>query len=77
MDKIVQVTFVLPKIPVEDFTDFVKTISPEIEKDISEYLYLIMPAMQNNPRQLKRFLNNLSLQTGIIQNKDLARAQGD
>ena len=47
MDKIVQVTFRLPHIPV------------------------IMPAIQHNPRRLKRFINNASLLEGLLRNSKM------
>jgi len=70
MDKIVQVTFNLPQIQIKDFESFIKEKSPGINEKISPHLPLIIPTMKNNPRQLKRFLNNLSLQAGIISNKE-------
>lgn len=69
MDKIVQVTFNLPRIPARDFESFVEKNIPQRLKHILPHLPLIMPAMQNNPRQLKRFLNNLSLQEGLLKNR--------
>ncbi len=69
MDKIVQVTFNLPQIPEKDFELFVEKVNPEIKDDISPFLTLIIPAMQNNPRQLKRFLNNLNLHQGLLKDK--------
>ena len=71
MDKIVQVTFNLPQIQENDFEPFIKKISPSINEKISSHLPLIIPAMQNNPRQMKRFLNNLSLQDAIRRNKGI------
>ena len=71
MDKVVQVTFNLPKIPEDDFKSFMETISPRMSQAISAHLPMLMPAMQNNPRQFKRFLNNLSLQAGILENKQI------
>ncbi|MDY6853135.1 MAG: SUMF1/EgtB/PvdO family nonheme iron enzyme [Thermodesulfobacteriota bacterium] len=69
MDKIVQVTFNLPQIQETDFKPFIEKISPDINEKVSSHLPLIIPAMQNNPRQMKRFLNNLSLQDAIQRNK--------
>jgi formylglycine-generating enzyme required for sulfatase activity len=71
MDKIVQVTFNLPQILGNDFESFIRNISPDISEKVSSHLPLIIPAMQNNPRQMKRFLNNLSLQDAIQRNKGI------
>jgi formylglycine-generating enzyme required for sulfatase activity/Cdc6-like AAA superfamily ATPase len=68
MEKIVQVTFKLPPIPTDDFKPLVKKINPRILKDLTPHLDLIMPAMHHNPRQLKRFLNNLNLLEGLLKN---------
>ena len=71
MDKIVQVTFNLPQVTEKDFESYIENIRPDIKKDISPHLSLITPVMQNNPRRLKRFLNNLSLQEGLLKNKGI------
>ncbi|MCP4104863.1 MAG: SUMF1/EgtB/PvdO family nonheme iron enzyme [Desulfobacteraceae bacterium] len=71
MDKIVQVTFNLPRIPAGDFDSFVRKINQDAAEDISPHLDLIMPAMENNPRQLKRFLNNVSLLGGLLKNRKI------
>lgn len=71
MDKIVQVTFNLPQVTATDFESYIKNIRPDIQEDISPHLSLITPVMQNNPRRLKRFLNNLSLQEGFLKNKSI------
>ncbi|MBE9520943.1 MAG: SUMF1/EgtB/PvdO family nonheme iron enzyme, partial [Proteobacteria bacterium] len=68
MEKIVQVIFKLPPIPPDDFKPLVEKINPQVKKNLFPYLGLIMPAMQNNPRQFKRFLNNLNLLDGLIKN---------
>ncbi|MCD4721671.1 MAG: SUMF1/EgtB/PvdO family nonheme iron enzyme [Desulfobacula sp.] len=75
MDKIVQVTFKLPKIDENDFKAFIELKSPQINKEIEPHLPLIIPAVQYNPRQLKRFLNNLNLQDGIIKNKGMVNIE--
>ena len=72
MEKIVQVTFKLPPLPVDDFTDYVKYISPGMETDFKNHEKLLMPALGNNPRRLKRFLNDLSLREGILDSKNLS-----
>ncbi len=71
MDKIVQVHFPLPNITPENFKKFVSNISPKMKDAVLPHLELICPALDNNPRQIKRFLNNLSLRTGILRNRDL------
>lgn len=71
MDKIVQVTFNLPPVTATDFESYIENIRPGIQEDISPHLSLITPVMQNNPRRLKRFLNNLSLQEGFLKNKGI------
>lgn len=72
MDKIVQVTFNLPQVPVKDFNAFVNAISPSIKDAILPYVSMMVPAMKSNPRRLKRFLNNMGLQEGLLKNKGLA-----
>ncbi|MCP3901621.1 MAG: SUMF1/EgtB/PvdO family nonheme iron enzyme [Desulfobacteraceae bacterium] len=71
MDKIVQVTFNLPKIPSDEFDLFLEDFEGYETKEIKEYLTVLIPALDNNPRSLKRFINNLSLQESIIINKGL------
>ena len=71
MDKIVQVTFNLPQVTATDFESYIENIRPDIKNDMSPHLSLITPVMQNNPRRLKRFLNNLSLQEGLLKNKNI------
>ncbi len=68
MEKIVQVIFKLPPIPPDDFKPLVEKINPQIKENLFPHMGLIMPAMQNNPRQFKRFLNNLNLLDGLIKN---------
>ena len=69
MDKIVQVTFNLPQVTAPDFESYIDKISPDIKKELSPHLSLITSVMENNQRRLKRFLNNLSLQEGLLKNK--------
>lgn len=71
MDKIVQVTFNLPKIPISDFESFIENCGNDFGKELKEYLPLIIPARENNPRNIKRFINDLSLQWGLVKNKKL------
>jgi gamma-glutamyl hercynylcysteine S-oxide synthase len=74
MDKIVQVTFNLPQVPPKDFESFIEMVSPSIKETVTPYLPLIVSSMKNNPRRLKRFLNNLNLQEGLLKNKGIAVA---
>ncbi len=71
MDKIVQVTFNLPKKPETDFDQFIERMQVENKAIISNYLDLIIPALKNNPRNVKRFLNNLSLQEALLKNRSV------
>ncbi|MCP4268386.1 MAG: SUMF1/EgtB/PvdO family nonheme iron enzyme [Candidatus Brocadiaceae bacterium] len=71
MDKIVQVTFNLPQVTATDFESYIEKISPHIKADITPHLSMIISAMENNQRRLKRFLNNLSLQEGLLRCKDV------
>ena len=68
MDKIVQVTFRLPQIPSDGFKGLIDRIAPEIRESIAPHLPVILPAIRHNPRQLKRFLNNVSLLQGLARN---------
>ncbi|MDM8537957.1 SUMF1/EgtB/PvdO family nonheme iron enzyme [Desulfobacterales bacterium HSG17] len=71
MDKIVQVSFNLPQIPVNDFELYINETIPEMKEELVPHLSTIIPAIQNNPRQLKRFFNNLNLMEGIRLNRDV------
>jgi iron(II)-dependent oxidoreductase len=68
MDKIVQVTFRLPQISQDDFSGFIRKIAPKLQKNIIPHLPVILPAIRQNPRQLKRFLNNTRLQASLCAN---------
>ncbi|MDM8515085.1 SUMF1/EgtB/PvdO family nonheme iron enzyme [Desulfobacterales bacterium HSG16] len=71
MDKIVQVYFNLPRIPVEHFEEYLDKKIPEMKGQLLPHLPLIIPAIQNNPRQLKHFFNNLNLMEGIRSNRNV------
>jgi gamma-glutamyl hercynylcysteine S-oxide synthase len=71
LEKIVHVTFKLPQILADDFIKMIEKFTPQIQNNLSSHLNLIMPALQNNPRQLKRFLNNLNLLDGLLKNSDI------
>jgi hypothetical protein len=72
MDKIVQVTFRLPQIPADGFSDFIGKIAPEVRDNLAPHLPVIMPAIRHNPRQLKRFLNNTHLLESLLRNSRVA-----
>jgi len=72
MDKIVQVTFNLPQISLEDCESYIENISPQSKEAILPHLKIITSAVKKNPRRLKRFLNNLSLQEGLFKNRKKA-----
>ncbi len=71
MDKIVQVTFNLPQISLDDCKSYISKISHQIEDYELPYLPIIVSALKNNPRRLKRFLNNLQFLDGILKNKEI------
>jgi formylglycine-generating enzyme required for sulfatase activity len=71
MDKIVQVTFKLPQIPVESFASYIAKIAPRAAENIKPHLPVIMPVISHNPRQLKRFLNNVNLLEGLLRNSGI------
>lgn len=72
MDKIVQVTFNLPQVSLEDCEKYIEEISPHAKEAVLPHLAIITAAVKNNPRRLKRFLNNLSLQEGLFKNRGKA-----
>ena len=69
MDKVFQATFNLPEIPADDFASYIEQINPFIKDNILPNLPVIISAMQNNPRRLKKFLNNLAIREGIFKNR--------
>ncbi|MCG8550881.1 MAG: KAP family NTPase, partial [Desulfobacterales bacterium] len=75
MDKIIQVTFNLPKKPEPEFSAFLDTImkasGQQIDPLLKEHLPLILPVLENNPRNFKRFLNDFSLQKGLVAHKKI------
>ena len=81
MDKIVQVTFNLPRIPDNGFAPYLKSILKEAglkeDKPLESFLPLLLPVLDNNPRNFKRFLNDLNLQKGLISHKALEVASQD
>ena len=69
MDKIVQVTFMLPVIQPDAFKELIDELNIEQKEQVTKSLTLLAPVIDNNPRQLKRFINNLHLQIGINENR--------
>jgi len=71
IDKMVQVSYHLPRISDSAFLDFLSELSPEFSDGAMEYIDPIRTATRNNPRRLKRFLNNMALREGILRNRRL------
>ncbi|OQY01340.1 MAG: hypothetical protein B6I26_04665 [Desulfobacteraceae bacterium 4572_130] len=69
MEKIVQVTFNLPKIPEDDFQTYIKKLEDYSIEEILEHIPILIPVLKNNPRNLKRFLNDISLMEVLLANK--------
>jgi gamma-glutamyl hercynylcysteine S-oxide synthase len=68
MDKIIHVTFNLPRISEKHFDAYFQSSDLQLSKDIVSHLPVLLPALKNNPRQLKHFQNNMILMQGIIRN---------
>jgi hypothetical protein len=58
LDKIVQIPFLIPRINPEKARPFIESLLPEAAKDCAAYL---VEVLGDNPRQVKRFVNTLSL----------------
>ena len=71
LDKVVQVTFNLPKIRETEFSKYVEKISPDVKDAVVPHLPVIITSLEHNPRRFKRFLNNLNLQEGLLKNKGI------
>ena len=71
IDKMVQVSYHLPRISDSAFLDFIAELSPEFNDMPDEIVAPIRAATRNNPRRLKRFLNNMALREGILRNRRL------
>ena len=70
MEKIVQVTFNLPKLSEQAFYPYLEKLVGD-QEEIKSNLDLIIPAMGGNPRQLKRFINNLNLRHGLMRSSGI------
>jgi len=68
MDKIVQVTFSLPKVPHPEIQEFMKEQAPEYRELMEKYAPLIARVLDYNIRSVKRFLNNMNLMTSLASN---------
>lgn len=71
MEKIVQVSFHLPFIPGEEFEKYIRKVGGNILRPVTAYLHLILPVMKSNPRRLKRFINDVNLQHGLLKNSNV------
>ena len=69
MEKIVQVTFTLPRIPDADFRAYLEMIDPESRNLIEPHLDRILRTTRSNPRRFKRFLNDLHIEAGVHRNR--------
>ncbi len=70
MDKIVQVTFTLPKIPEQDIGTFLSTHAPD-NQVLKEFTPLLARILSFNVRSVKRFLNNMNLLHSLALNAGL------
>ena len=76
LQKIFQLGFHLPKIQSEQCQELVAQRRKE-HQEIKDLLPVLLPALGNNPRQLKRFLNEMNLLAGLVRNTgaDIERDQ--
>ena len=65
LDKIVQLPFDIPPIPVECMEDFV---APLLGQDLKQCKELLVEGLGKNPRQVKRFINTLTLCHALAKN---------
>ncbi|MCH8038995.1 MAG: SUMF1/EgtB/PvdO family nonheme iron enzyme [Nitrospinae bacterium] len=70
LDKIVQVTFTLPKIPETQIAEYCATLAPD-DPVLHTYTPLLARSVNHNLRAIKRFLNNLSLTKSLAINLEL------
>ena len=60
LEKIIQLSFQLPPIRTEDIEGFITEL--DLPKFYEPYIGMISKGIEQNPRKVKRFLNNLELQ---------------
>lgn len=68
MDKIVQVTFSLPKVTRPEIETFMMEKAPEFQMLMERYSPLIARVLDYNIRSVKRFLNNMNLMNSLASN---------
>ena len=69
LDKIIQVPFRIPPLSKEDITDhFIPHL--QISEDMKEYGFIMADA-GNNPRTIKRLINNIELQKILSKSRDI------
>lgn len=66
MEKLIQVSFELPRISVAAFTPFA-AFAVDRDEMLMAHLPRLLPALGHNPRRFKRFINNLHLVHGLVQ----------
>jgi formylglycine-generating enzyme required for sulfatase activity len=64
LEKIIQIPFRIPPIPGETAEPYIAGLLPMEARDIAEYL---APALGENPRKVKRFVNNFVLNLELAQ----------
>jgi len=69
MDKIVQVTFNLPRVSGSDFKTYLQDSHRKVYEQLDPHLVHILPVVRNNPRRFKRFINDLAMMEGIHRHK--------
>jgi hypothetical protein len=64
MERMIQVSFELPRISVVDFTPFASAV---VDGDdvLMAHLPQLLPALSYNPRRFKRFMNNMHIVHGL------------
>ena len=76
LEKIIQLSFQLPPIRPEDIEGFIKEL--DLPKFYERYIKMISKGIEQNPRKVKRFLNNLELQRTLAYKiKDIKTIMGD
>ena len=70
MDKIVQVTFTLPKVPEQDIKTFISAQASD-NPVMQDFSPVIAQVLNYNIRAVKRFLNNMNLMQNLAINADL------